>query len=378
MLNVARLQGERLDAARAPEIRPATAADLPAVARLFHQTFRDRDDPAPASLAGYLKDLFIDHPARQPELSSLVYVAPGGNIGGFIGVLPLALSLGSRRLRAAVAGSLMVDRPSANPLAGARLLRSFLAGPQDLSISETANEVSRRMWERLGGRAAPSYSMEWVRILRPAGFAVASVEPAFAPARALGPLAGLADRLAGRLKANPLRLAPVTGRDREAADDELVRLIGEFASGHALRPQWPAECLAWMLAHAASKARHGPVFRRIVEAPTGDPVGLYIYYGRPRQVAYVLQVLARRGWAETVIDRLLGHAWETGSVAVRGRLQPELMDALLRRRALLFHRSSLVVHGRDGAALSAIAAGDALITGLAGESWTRIIGDEFA
>lgn len=378
MLSIARVDGERLDEPRAPEVRPVRPADLPAVARLFQKTFRNRNASPPASLASYLGDLFIDPPGRQPGLASLVYVTPDGGIGGFIGVLPLTLSHGGRRLRAAVAGSLMVDRPASNPLAGARLLRSFLAGPQDLSISETANEVSRRMWERLGGQAVPSYSMEWVRILRPAGFAVASLEPTFAPARALAPLAGLADRLAGRHKANPLRLAPCAGRDREAGDDELVRLIGEFACGYALRPDWPPECVAWRLAHAASKARYGQVFRRIVEAPTGDPVGLYIYYGRPRRVAYVLQVVARREWTETVIDCLLAHTWERGSAAVRGRLQPELMDALLRRRALMFHRSSLVVHGRDGAALSAIAAGDALITGLAGESWTRIIGDEFA
>lgn len=45
---------------------------------------------------------------------------------------------------------MMVEHPSENPLAGVRLLRSFLSGPQDVSISETANATALRMWRGLG------------------------------------------------------------------------------------------------------------------------------------------------------------------------------------------------------------------------------------
>ncbi len=48
------------------------------------------------------------------------------------------------------------------------------------------------------------------------------------------------------------------------------------------------------------------------------------------------------------------------------------MNALLRHGSMFFHRSSTIV------LLHAIDSGDALVTGLAGEAWTRLIGDRFA
>ena len=79
-----------------------------------------------------------------------------------------------------------------------------------------------------------------------------------------------------------------------------------------------------------------------------------------------------------MIESLLAHAYRHGSVAVRGRAHPRLMNALLRRGAVFFHRSATVVHSADGELLDAVLSGDALVTGLAGEAWTRLIGDGFA
>jgi hypothetical protein len=65
-------------------------------------------------------------------------------------------------------------------------------------------------------------------------------------------------------------------------------------------------------------------------------------------------------------------------VAVRGRSQPHLLDALLRRRCVMLHRASTMVLTSDPELLQAVRAGDALLTGLAGESWSRLIGGTFA
>ncbi len=54
------------------------------------------------------------------------------------------------------------------------------------------------------------------------------------------------------------------------------------------------------------------------------------------------------------------------------------MNALLRHGSMFFHRSSTIVHSADAELLHAIDSGDALVTGLAGEAWTRLIGDRFA
>src|SRR6266508_2642641 len=134
------------------QIRAFAAEDVPSVARLFQTTFVDHRRNAPASLQACLADVFLRHPWYDPELASRVYVSPAGAVRGFIGVLPLRDAFRGKTLRAAVAGALMVERPDENPLAGARLLRSFANGPQELSISESANRRSETMWQRLGGR----------------------------------------------------------------------------------------------------------------------------------------------------------------------------------------------------------------------------------
>ena len=362
-------------------IRACGAEDMPAVAGLYQRVFLDRRRPAPESLKTYLTDLFLHHPWYEPDLASRVYVSPDGTVRGFIGVLPLRICFRDKKIRAAIAGSLMVDRPDENPLAGARLLRSLANGPQEICISESANRVSENMWQKLGGRTLPLESLEWLRILRPAGSALALAREWFAPAAVLQPLASAIDRMARRGSGDGLRVSPASSgceRDVDASDAVLLEEIPRLAASYPVRPDWHASDLQWMLGHARTKGLRGAICRRIVYARNETPIGCYVYYGRPRGIAWVLQVLALPEHVDAVLDSLLAHASRNGSVAVRGRTHPRLMNGLLRRGALFFHRTSTIVHGADGELLHAIQSGDALLTGLAGETWTRLIGDSFA
>ena len=109
----------------------------------------------------------------------------------------------------------------------------------------------------------------------------------------------------------------------------------------------------------------------------GRPLGCYIYYGRRGGVAWVLQLLARPDAISPVLDNLLANAFARGCVGVRGRSQARLLDALQRRHCLFFHRSATVVHSHDAELVAAIRGGEALVTGLSGDAWTRLIGDTF-
>ncbi len=362
-------------------IRACSPEDVPAVAGLFQRTFLDRRKPAPDSLKSYLAELFLHHPWHDPELASRVYVSPDGAVRGFIGVLPLRMCFRGRKIRGAIAGSLMVDRPEKNPLAGARLLRAFANGPQELSISENANRVSENMWQKLGGRTVPFESLEWLRVLRPAGVALAFAREWFAPALLLQPIASMIDRVARRTSGNPFAFpaGPVGYEyDTDASDEQLLDEIPRLAASYPIRPDWDHPSLQWVLGHTQTKARRGPVCRRMVYGKNQEPIGCYVYYGRPRGIAWVLQILALPECIDAVLDSLLANAFRNGSVAVRGRSHPRLMNALLRRGSMFFHRSSTIVHSADAELLHAIHSGDALLTGLAGEAWTRLIGDRFA
>jgi len=360
------------------QVRACTPDDMPAVAGLFQRTFRNARHARTASLTSYLRELHFEHPWRDPALASKVFVTDGA-VRGFIGILPLRLAFRGRTLRAAVATSLMVESSQENPLAGARLFRAYLSGPQDVSLSDSANPVSRGMWERLGGKTAPSESMEWVRPFRPFATALALGADVVPPLRFARPLAPLGDGVAGLFNRDLMHVHPADAgaHDSEASDEDLIRLIPELASVYEVRPTWDPATLRWILAHAADKNRHGPMVRRVVHGKDGRALGCYIYYGRRGGVAWVLQLLARPDAIGPVLDQLLVNALARGCVGVRGRSQARLLDALQRRHCLFFHRSATVVHSHDAELVAAVRAGEALVTGLTGDAWTRLIGDTF-
>lgn len=362
--------------ARIRECRPD---DLAIVAALFQRVLRNGEKCNLVALESYLKDLFFEHPWQDPELTSRVSVSADGMVNGFVGVLPLRMTYRGTQVRAALVGSLMVGNPQQDPLAGARLLRSFLTGPQDLSLSESANSLAQRMWQRLGGGTAPVYSMDWARVLRPAQFGVAMLKAPVWIERVLSPVGFAVDTLSGAAKSRRFRIEPLDPRIERAdiATNELVALIQQFAARYELAPAWDDASLRWFLTHAARKDPFGELISRVVRAKNGTPLGCYLYYGQPGGMAIVLQIFSGPENADTVVRCLLADANERGCAAVRGRVQPDLLDALQQNGCIFKHVASLTIHARNAELLAATRAGNALVTGLAGESWTRLIHGKF-
>lgn len=359
------------------QIRACTPEDMPRVADLFQAIFRGSSGPAPASLQQYLLELFFEAPWHDPELPSLVYIAPDGAVGGFVGVIPLRMSFRGKPIRVALASSVMVEKPKDNPLAGARLLRAFMNGPQDLSFSDDANPVSVAMWKKLGAQSVPLESLDWLRVLRPAGFALSIVGDRIPLLKLAHPVCVAIDRMATRVAGNRFRLKTQgTARsiDVDLNDDSLTEHLREFAAAYSLRPTWDTDSLRWILNHAAENRRHGSLVCRAVYGKAEPPLGCYLYYGRPHGVAHVLQVMASPDAAGIVLDSLLEHAQQNRCVAVRGRAHSRYIDGLFSRDCIFFNRGSVVVHSRNADVIGAARSGDALMTGLAGEAWTRIAG----
>lgn len=362
------------------DIRPLEKGDTPSVAALCQRILLRSKVLDSAALASHLEEVFLKHPWYDPEIPSRVFLDDSGEISGFIGVLPGRMKFRNQAIRAAIAGSLVVADPARHPLAGARLLRSVRGGAQDLTLSETANDVSMGMWERMGDRALSQYSLQWLRIFRPSGFAVAALSDRVRLARTLHPIAAVLDSAAQRLRrrSDDGREKVAKFRLQAAARSELSIAIRELSADYPVRPDWDEATLQWLLDHAAVKRRHGEMQSHLVLSPSGKLLGCHIYFARTRGVAWVLQVLARRNSANTVVASLLDHARQSGCSAIRGRTQPETMTPLMRQGALFFCNSATVIHTDNSELRAAIDSGDALITGLAGESWVRMIGDTFA
>lgn len=362
------------------EARSLRQSDIGGVAQLFQQRFRDPGKPASAPLRNYLEEVFLNHPWRDSEQMSKVVVDGDGTLQGFVGVFPQRYVYKDSVVRTSVLGTLMSSESNRNPLVGAKLLRSALSGSQELSISESANPLSLKMWEKSGGATLPLFSLSWLRVLKPAAFAAAMLAervPAFS--RAIPLTKGL-DALARRFGSDLLSVAAdgAQGKDDEVGPEEFAAAIPALSARYEIRPQWDTTILAWLLQHAESKSSFGPVMMRLVRDRSNRVVGGYIYYSKRHGVAFVLQFFAEPGKERIVVDNLLVHATAHGFAAVRGRLQPEFLDALVRQKSMLFRRSATVIHTRSASLQAALTGPNALITGLAAEAWTKLIGEEFS
>ena len=276
-------------------VRPLHAGDLPALAALWIRAFQRPGTPS--GVARYFHEVFLAHPLSGDDPASLVHEDDAGAVVGFVGALPRRMVFRGRPIRAVVATQLMVDPERLRRGVALDLLRALFSGPQELTFCDGANERTRRVWERSGGEAARLYSLEWQRVLRPAGYLRQRVARAGAvpAARAAAPFCSAVDAIAGRLE--PLHRAVAIGlpfgRPRARLVDEeltcapVLALMDEAPPN--LRPSYDAASLSWLLDQAARTRGHGPLRRRVCRDVRGEPMGWYVHYAKPGSIARVLQ-----------------------------------------------------------------------------------------
>jgi hypothetical protein len=354
-------------------IRRFEEQDLPGVARLFTRVYPDAGWPSHADLQAYFREVFFGNPWVDPALPSWVAEEPAG-IVGFIGVVPRTMRHNGRAVRAAVVTQLMTDSDKRHGVAAARLLRKALNGPQELMISDGANESSRRMWEALGGSTSTLYGLQWQRALRPAQWALQMLAQRGLNAVSLvaAPVAALADAyLAGRAGLG----RRVTLREEPLGTDALLAAFDELAAGAALKPQYDPRSLGWLLGQAGAKRRHGELQSTLLRGTDGQVAGWFLYY-LSAGTSRVLQLHARKGSEAAVLESLLHHAWRRGAAAIEGRMEPRFARALSERHCFFRGRGvHALVHARNPALLAALECGEAFFSRLEGELWMRFTGE---
>lgn len=365
-------------------IRPLERSDLSQVANLLVHIFQGRQDDATPEMADYLGQLLLDLPDNDPNIHSFVHEQEKGHITGFIGVFTQQMSLGGKTFRAAIGNSLAVKRDVADPMAGARLCRSFFQGPQDITISDRSNAISVGLWRAMGGKVLPLYSLDWLRVLRPVEAATFKLRRRL---RLLGltvPLLRKADDFAVRVArsrghdipeapAAPLRPRGLTRKDVDA--DEIAPVIRTLVAEDLLHPVWSDAGLKAVLAQAGQKREFGQTIMQVIENASGQSVGAYIYYLSPHGTAQVLHVLSTQAMTGPVLDLLLLDAYERGATAIGGRAQPRLFEALMDRGAKFSSAYRCVFQANDPEVMAAVHDNKAVIGGLVGEFWTRLNGD---
>lgn len=352
-------------------IRPFVEdADLHQVADLHHVVFGGRGAVADYLVyEKYFSKVFLRNPWRDDALPSLVYEDADG-ITGFLGVAPRPMMMKGRPLRAAIASQFMVH-PKKRGRVGLQLVRAFLSGPQDLSLTE-GNAATRAVWEALGGTTLLLYNIRWTRLLRPSRCALSFLKRHGTPSvvvTALTPLGIAIDGILEGLTQGPFRVSPSNTTGEELTGHGLLASLSEVSGARSLHPHYDHQSIEWILARLADKSPHGYLRKVLVRSAAREAAGCYLYYSNPGGIGEVMQVAASHGAMGDVLDHLFYDAWDQGAVAVSGPLDPGFMQTFSEARCILHGRETVwfLAHAKRPEQLEPFHRGDAFLTMLEGD-----------
>jgi CelD/BcsL family acetyltransferase involved in cellulose biosynthesis len=356
---------------KSARIRPFASNDVGQVARLHHRLYRSGEEYSREIDQAYrlfFHDVYLGNPWYEEKLSPLVYEEADGRITGFLGVQPRSMSIGGRPIRAAISSMFMVDPNSRCGLAALQLMKTFMSGPQDLSLADEATEGARKLWERLGGRTSPLNSIYWTLPLRPAGF----VNLRMARRDRLRPFAKASlpfcKTIDWALAAAGERFRPAPSRLMEADLDvkALLECAKTLWDSRRLHPVYQEASLRWLLESGEHEGAGGNLEKLALQNADHELVGWYIYHLNKGGVAELLQIGFKDNSTKDVLDHLLHRTWSQGAVAIAGRLDRRLMPHL-GGNYLMNPRYWMLVHSRDSELVDLVDRGENHLSRLEGE-----------
>jgi hypothetical protein len=357
------------------EIRAFGEEHVRDTANLYLRAMRGQSRPAPPALEGAFRETFLENPWVSQDITSLVFLDKGKQVG-FVGVVPRPMEFRGRAIRAATIGIWMVDRQLHHGLAGMKLLRQVLNGPQDFSVTDGAGNEASAVWTAVGGRVSHVYSFYWMRVLRPFRTTL-SFFPALEGAG--GVVAAPLDFLLSKLPMGMLKRPKSLYSSKLATAAELLECIQEARGREALRPAYSMPSFGWLIAQAGTGSGHRGLRLKIVYGPDGERCGWFVYYATPGRIASVLQIgCYRRPQFAEVLRALFEDAWEQGACALKGRPMPPFLVPLTEQYCVFRQPFACVIgHSRDPEIMNAFLAADADLSGLDAEAWFRFSSEDW-
>lgn len=355
-------------------VRPFLENDIREVADLIWRVLHKRDGSSPSVFHSYLRQVFFHSPWYEEDLPSLVYQDPHGKIVGFLGVVPRRMLLRGKPVRVAFGSNFVVDPASRLPLASLHLARTFRSGKQDLTIADSANDLSRKILTGIGFDTAILQSIHWARPLRPSLYGLYGLSRLH-PSRlgshwatAIKPFCALVDAIAGRLPGSLLRPRVPKVFAKPADVEALLRCFREFSCSRSLVPDYDLVSLCWLLNLMSEMRAYGDLRKVILHDENQKIAGFYLYCVQAGSVAQVVRIGARNKFSGEILDHLLSDAWAQGAIGLHGRLDPQFMQGLSERHCLLYRRGDWVlIHSNQPELSRLVRSGDALLTRLEGE-----------
>jgi hypothetical protein len=350
-------------------IRPLQKDDLLQVAGLYELVMRSGSRTPPPRLADYFERL-MDHPWADPEIPSLVYLDQTGRIVGFIGSHVRCLRFDGQRIRVGLSGQLMSDPDVRNRAVGALLLRRYLAGPQDMTMTTAADETTR-IWKALGGQVAFLRSFTWIRVFNLGSTASYTFKrlgmTGWKPIARI--LLSAVQPLTDRLPTISLRVPEPATWAEDLSPRALLEYLPSVSDHLRMRPDYDEKFLSWLLQEMTEVRSRGDLVKRLVHHPNGRVLGWYVTYLQPGGISHVMQIGAKDRDVEAVLDHLFYDAQRSGVALLTGQLEPLLFEPLMRRRCLFHPVVNFLVHSRNPEIANAVLVDQAMISRMEGDGW---------
>jgi hypothetical protein len=362
-------------------VRPLAEADLPQVTELFWRHMRRGEGPIPPQLQPTFRDLYFTNPWIDGTIPSLVYEDKDGKIIGFLGVVVRRMLLGEQTIRIAFGGNFVVQPGTRSNLAGPRLLGAYMAAGYDIFQTDSANDVSRRLLERIGFRTISALSIHWARPLLPVHYGIHAMTRITPPAVGTPlkiiatPFAAVADAIATRLSFSPFRQTESRLQGSELDLETLLQCLGEWQKGYSMWADYDAKTLGWLLNYMQQRGKRGRIRRVVVRDENQKIVGWYIYYVQPGAIGEVVQIGADPKFTKDVLDHLFHDGWKNEVIALHGVADIRRMPDFSDKGCLFTCRGGWnVAFSRKPELIQMLEQGDVLLTRLDGE-WCLDPGD---
>jgi hypothetical protein len=329
-----------------PGVRPLVEDDVPQVAELLWRILHERKGASPPGLRVYVRELFLGNPWLEDGIVSRVCEDSSGKIVGFFGVVPRRMTFQGKTIRLAYGSNFVLDPASRVSMAAIQLVKTFMKGAQDVSITDSANESSRQLLRSLGFAVVPIYSLQWARPLRPSLYALQAVAR-LKKSRFVASLGTISkpfcvplDGLMARIPLSPLRQTPPLTTGEDLTPDALLNCLATIPGRQLLLPEYNKETLEWTLGFLARRKTFGDLRSVLVREKDGKIIGWFIYYLSPGMVGEVVQIGAAGPSTSKVLDHLFYDAWKLRLIGLHGRMEPQFMEELTKKSCFFFRNGS--------------------------------------
>jgi hypothetical protein len=317
-------------------VREFTKSDIPQAVNLYWNHLAPRSGTPPSELHAAFADLYFSNPLSDGASPSFVYENREGEIVGFLGMTTRKMWMGEEVVRVGFGGNFVVHPKARSSMATPRILGAVMSGIWDILLTDSANDISKPVLERVGFTTVPGLNVHWSRPLRAWQYATyllsRRINPVSAAALRIAtkPFSSVLDSISGG-GLNSVAPAKNLLDASELTANDLDRCLLEFGNHQKFRPQYNPASLQWLLNFMARNRKRGELCKVLLRDEAGGIAGWYIYYAKRGAVGEVVQIGGRQDTYQDILGHLFRHARDRGVVALHGQVDfakmPDFSDA---------------------------------------------------